>query len=91
MRISCPFCGDRVHAEFSYLGDAGPVRPKAADRTVAADPTLVHDYVYLRDNPAGRHSEYWQHVGGCRAWIVVERDMTTHAITAVRPAGEGRR
>jgi hypothetical protein len=25
-----------------------------------------HDYVYLRDNPAGPHRELWQHVSGCR-------------------------
>jgi heterotetrameric sarcosine oxidase delta subunit len=81
MRIRCPFCGDRSHAEFAYRGDAGPVRPSAPD------PMLFHDYVYLRDNPAGLHREHWQHVGGCRAWLVVTRDVTTHAIQAVAVAG----
>ncbi len=39
-----------------------------------------HDYVYLRDNPAGPHRELWQHVSGCRAWLVVTRDTRTHEI-----------
>jgi sarcosine oxidase subunit delta len=86
MRIPCPFCGDRVHSEFLYLGDAGPVRPKAAERGALPDATLFHDYVHIRDNPAGMHREYWQHSGGCRAWLVVERDVTTHAIGRVEPA-----
>ena len=52
-----------------------------------------HDYVYLRDNPAGPHRELWYHGSGCRAWLVVTRDTRTHAILAVtlreaRPAHE---
>ena len=38
------------------------------------------DYVYLRDNPKGGTDEYWQHSGGCRAWLVVERDTLTHEV-----------
>ena len=45
-----------------------------------------HDYVYLRDNPAGPHRELWQHVSGCRAWLVVTRDTRTHEILRVEPA-----
>ncbi len=86
MRISCPYCGDRTHAEFNYLGDAGQTRPTPAGDRVEHDSTLFADYVYLRTNPAGRHREYWQHTGGCRAWLVVERDVTTHAIGRVVPA-----
>jgi len=26
--IKCPYCGDRVHSEFSYGGEALIVRPK---------------------------------------------------------------
>ncbi|RVD39357.1 sarcosine oxidase subunit delta, partial [Mesorhizobium sp. M2D.F.Ca.ET.145.01.1.1] len=48
MRITCPFCGERELGEFTYLGDAKPVRP-AAD----AGEDAVYDYVYLRDNIAG--------------------------------------
>lgn len=89
MRIPCPHCGDRSHAEFSYRGDAAPVRPHALG---SADQALFHDYVYLRANPAGQLTEWWQHTGGCRAWLAVERDVTTHAVgrvTAARERGPG--
>lgn len=84
MRIPCPHCGDRSHAEFSYLGDAAPVRP--VPMASGADQALFHDYTYLRANPAGVLKEWWQHTGGCRAWLAVERDVTTHAIGRVAAA-----
>lgn len=86
MRIACPCCGERALEEFTYLGDATVRRP-AAD----ADAQAFVDYVYLRDNPAGPHQEYWYHGGGCRSWLVVTRDTRTHAIAQVRlarPAAE---
>ncbi len=83
MRIRCPFCGDRDHAEFAYLGDAGPTRPQASGPGGVPESAQFIDYVYMRTNPAGVLQEYWQHVGGCRTWLVVKRDITTHAIEAV--------
>lgn len=44
------------------------------------------NYVYFRENPRGPHSEYWHHVGGCRAWLKVRRDTVTHEIIDVAPA-----
>jgi len=79
MRIRCPWCGERDHAEFAYGGDAGLVRP--ADPHALSDGAW-HAYIYLRDNPAGPHDEFWQHIGGCRAWLKVRRDTTTHAVLA---------
>lgn len=76
MRIPCPFCGEREAAEFVYRGDAGPQRPPGDAATAA-----FHDYVYLRDNPAGPIREHWYHAQGCRNWIVVTRDTRNHAIT----------
>ena len=81
MRIPCPFCGERSSREFTYLGDATLRRP-AQD----APDAVWHDYVYLRENPAGPHSEYWQHRAGCRAWLIVRRDTNTHAILGVTAA-----
>ena len=81
MRLTCPHCGPRDSGEFTYLGDA-----RLADRPApeAADAdALFHDYVYLRDNPAGVHRELWYHGSGCRAWLVATRDMRSHAFTAV--------
>lgn len=81
LRIDCPWCGVRNEDEFSYGGDATVKRP--ADDASADD---WYDYVYTRNNPAGKHSEYWQHVNGCRAWIIVERNTLTHEITSVAAA-----
>ena len=63
------------------LGAAGLQRP-APDAT----PEAWVDYVYLRDNPAGRHEELFHHAGGCRAMLAVRRDTRTHAVLAVRTA-----
>lgn len=86
MRIPCPYCGLRDAHEFAYLGDATPKRPDAAAPD-AAD--AFHDYVYLRDNPAGAMKELWYHSAGCRRWLVVERDTRTHAIAGVTLAAGG--
>lgn len=40
-------------------------------------------HVYDRPNPRGRHKEHWQHLGGCRAFLVVERDTATHEFFSV--------
>jgi methylglutamate dehydrogenase subunit B len=82
MRIPCSYCGERGHDEFAYLGDASIRRPPAA----GANPGEWHEYAYIRDNPSGPHRELWQHVSGCRAWLVVTRDTRTHAILSVEPA-----
>ncbi|HZT46519.1 MAG TPA: sarcosine oxidase subunit delta [Hyphomicrobiaceae bacterium] len=88
MRIDCCYCGLRGSEEFAYLGDATPQRPPCdpALPLDAAARQRWHDYVYLRDNPAGPHRELWQHVAGCRAWLVVTRDTGTHAILKVETA-----
>lgn len=79
--ISCPHCGPRPKEEFAIRGAANPVRP-APD----AGADAWFDYVYLRDNPRGRHSEYWHHVSGCRRWLIVERDTVSHVIHKVSDA-----
>lgn len=81
MRIDCPLCGERGVEEFTYHGDATVVRP-AADAPAEA----WADYVYLRDNPAGPHDELWYHNAGCHAWLVVRRDLRSHAVMAARLA-----
>lgn len=83
MRIPCPFCGERGIDEFVYRGDATVQRPDPASDTALA---AFVDYVHLRDNPAGRHREFWQHAAGCRAWLVVVRDVRTHVIESVAQA-----
>ncbi|MFZ1815139.1 MAG: sarcosine oxidase subunit delta [Rhizobiaceae bacterium] len=88
MRLPCPLCGERDHSEFVYRGDAGPVRP---DPEASGSGREFYEYVYLRSNPAGWHQELWYHEGGCRAWIVVERNTVTHEVKAARLAeGHGK-
>jgi methylglutamate dehydrogenase subunit B len=82
MRISCPYCGERDVQEFAYLGDADKIRPEGPDATTDA----MFEYVYMRDNPAGPHREFWYHSAGCHAWLIVRRDTRTHAIEEVEPA-----
>lgn len=82
MRITCPICGERGVAEYVYGGDATVARP-ALDAPVEAWKEAVLD----RENPRGRHLEWWQHAQGCRAWMVVERDTVTHRIESVRLVG----
>jgi sarcosine oxidase subunit delta len=84
MRIECPHCGERGLEEFTHLGDATVRRP-----AYGAPATDWAGYVYLRDNPAGVHDEYWFHGGGCQAWLVVTRDTRDHRIAAVRAAHGG--
>ena len=69
MRIPCPYCGLRSHDEFAYYGDATLRRPTAGRADAEA---AFFDYVYLRDNPAGPHREFWYHQGGCHEWLVVD-------------------
>lgn len=83
MRIKCPVCGERPLEEFSYRGDAAVKRPQSHE-TVSSE--VWHEFVYIRDNPKGRHKEHWSHSGGCGAWLVVDRDTYTHEIFSVRLA-----
>jgi heterotetrameric sarcosine oxidase delta subunit len=85
LRIPCPCCGERNHDEFRYGGDATLERP-SVDET---DPEPWYAYVYIRHNPQELHREYWQHVMGCRQWLVVERDTLTHRIGEARLARRG--
>ena len=79
MRITCPNCGIRDHAEFVYGGDAARAWPGLE----CTDAARWYEYVFLRDNPRGRQAEYWQQVYGCRQWLRVERDTVTHEIFTV--------
>ena len=82
MRIPCPICGDRDASEFTYLGDAERAVP-----ALEADAEQWAAHVYQRANPMGRHFEYWQHSGGCRAVLLVERDTVTHEVLSARLVG----
>jgi heterotetrameric sarcosine oxidase delta subunit len=79
MRINCPICGERDSREFHYRGAAKLMDRPAGDAGEAA----FFDYVYIRENPAGRNRELWFHEMGCRAWLVAERDTVSHEFHSV--------
>ena len=84
MIINHPLLGPRDAAEFVYKGDANLIdRP---DGMADGIETAFHDYLYLRDNPAGEHQELWYHEQGDRSWLVVTRNTLTHEITNVEMA-----
>lgn len=84
MIINHPLLGPRDASEFTYLGDAALIhRPDPTDPDAAQH---FHDYLYLRDNPAGEHRELWFHEQGDRSWLVVTRNTVTHEITNVELA-----
>jgi sarcosine oxidase subunit delta len=84
IRINCPFCGERDHSEFSYGGDGSieypPLDAPAEDWSKS---------VFQRENIRGVQTESWQHVSGCRQWLLLERDTMTHEIHSVRAAHDG--
>ncbi len=86
LRITCPLCGERDYTGFRYGGDA--TKPRPVHGTV--DQTVWNDYVFLFDNVKGVHREFWQHVLGCRQWLVLERNTATNAVTKSRLAREAR-
>lgn len=83
MIIDHPLLGPRDAAEFVYKGDV-----RLMDRPDGLSTTNVemHDYMYLRDNPAGEHQELWYHEQGDRSWLVVTRNTLTHEISRVELA-----
>ncbi|MEM8750700.1 MAG: sarcosine oxidase subunit delta [Pseudomonadota bacterium] len=83
MRLTCPYCGERDHQEFTYRGDASATRP--AIESTAMDDHLA--YVYDRKNPDGVHRELWNHTSGCRMHLVVTRNTVTHEVTGCEPVG----
>ncbi|GGF87674.1 sarcosine oxidase subunit delta [Rhizobium wenxiniae] len=75
--ITCPHCGTRPKEEFSIRGTAlSRPHPTASEED-------WHAYVYLRENPKGRYQEYWHHAGGCRRFLIVDRDNVTHDVFSV--------
>ncbi|MBO9403383.1 sarcosine oxidase subunit delta [Shimia sp. R9_3] len=84
MLIDHPLLGLRDAQEFTYLGDASLINRPDWQAENAAQ--AFHDYLYLRDNPAGEHRELWFHEQGDRSWLVVTRNTVTHEILKVELA-----
>ena len=69
--LDCPFCGARPLGEFVFRKTS----PNAGDTAFEA--------VYLRRDSESASREEWQHVGGCRAWLLVTRNPSTGAVLQV--------
>jgi sarcosine oxidase subunit delta len=63
--------------EFAYFGEV--------TRRPAGSPSLrdLTEYVYFRDNVAGRQREWWQHRTGCGEWFLAARDTRTNEVLSV--------
>ena len=91
MLIPHPLLGPRDAQEFVYYGTAALIERPEIDfplTDVEAALDVFHDYLYLRDNPAGEHRELWFHEQGDRSWVVVTRNMATHEILNVELASD---
>ena len=73
-RLHCPFCGARELEEFRF------------HKTLAEPGTNVCDAVYLRINRVTTSLEHWQHIKGCRAWLLVRRNPSDGTVLEVRLA-----
>jgi sarcosine oxidase subunit delta len=82
--IPCPYCGDRPEIEFSYGGEAHVIR---AENPAVLDDQQWSEFLYMRKNPKGPHSERWRHVHGCGRFLNVVRDTTNDNIIASYPIG----
>ena len=75
-RLACPFCGPRALREFSFH----KTLPAAAGGA-------AFERTYERFASLELSIEHWQHVAGCRAWLLVRRNPSTGAVLAVQLLG----
>ena len=77
-RLVCPFCAARELHEFEFRKTMPNLQDTAFDR------------VYLRTEDPHLSLEHWQHVLGCRAWLLVYRNPSTGAVLSIRMLGAER-
>ena len=78
-RLACPFCGARELREFQFR------KTQPTPRTDATP----YERVYERMGSLDESTEHWQHVAGCRAWLLVRRNPSTGEVHAVTLLGTG--
>jgi heterotetrameric sarcosine oxidase delta subunit len=77
-RLACPFCGPRELREFTF------------HKTLPADGAgSEYQRTYERLASSELSIEHWQHVAGCRAWLLVRRNPSTGQVTLVSLLGAG--
>ncbi len=67
-QLNCPFCGPRELHEYEFR------------KTRANVTSCGFSKVYLRIDSLEVSSEYWQHVHGCRAWLLIRRNPSTGVV-----------
>jgi methylglutamate dehydrogenase subunit B len=70
-QLHCPFCGARELQEFEFRKTRANVTSSEVGK------------VYLRVDRVEVSVEYWQHVQGCRAWLLIQRNPSTGAVLGV--------
>jgi len=70
-QLHCPFCGARELHELEFR------------KTRANVGSSAFSQVYLRVDSQELSLEHWQHVQGCRAWLLVQRNPSTGAVLSV--------
>lgn len=70
-QLQCPFCGARELQEFEFR------------KTRANVAGTEFSKVYLRVDSVDLSVEYWQHVQGCRAWLLIQRNPSTGAVLSI--------
>ena len=76
-RLYCPFCGARELEEFRF------------HKTLAEPGANAFEEVYARTNRLAVSLEHWQHVDGCRAWLLVRRNPSDGTVLDVRLVAAG--
>jgi sarcosine oxidase delta subunit len=76
--LTCPFCGSRALREFEFHKTLpANAHGSAYERTYERVASLEHSL------------EHWQHVEGCRGWLLVHRNPSTGEVIDVRLLGAG--
>lgn len=75
-RLACPFCGPRELEEFAF------------HKTVPEPGATPFAAVYERVNRVDSSIEHWQHLHGCRAWLLVRRNPASGEVLEVRELGK---
>ena len=83
--IPCPWCGPRDQSEFRCGGESHIVR---ANEPAALSDHEWADYLFMRSNPKGLHTERWCHAHGCRRWFNLARNTATDRILTAYTIGE---
>ena len=78
MPLVCPFCGPRALREFVFH----KTLPTNAQHR-------AYERTYERVASLENSVEHWQHVEGCRGWLLVQRNPSTGQVIDVRLLGAG--